>query len=197
MNRNILSSRFVVSPCLLHATRRDGEFLEITVSVNRTYRNSATSLTSFWKIALSTTNTIALKRRKQTFRWVICDYKSIELQQLLNWKWIANCLYNQWIILSNFSKKKRQHFQIQVFQMWLFLFFMLVDWMCLGCGVLVRTKEDIWWCHLWLKETKSFFIISCYFIDQWLIKKNNQQINLQWKSLLAAPMKYIGSIRSG
>lgn len=49
------------SPCLLHATRTVGAFLEITVSVNNTYRNSATSLTSFWKTALSTTNTIALE----------------------------------------------------------------------------------------------------------------------------------------
>lgn len=47
---------------MLHATRSAGAFLEITVSVNKTYRNSATSLTSFWKIALSTTNTIALQR---------------------------------------------------------------------------------------------------------------------------------------
>lgn len=49
-----------VLPCLLQATNRVGAFLAITVSVNNTYRNSATSLTSFWKMALSTTNTMAL-----------------------------------------------------------------------------------------------------------------------------------------
>lgn len=60
-----LSKNFlrVAVPCLLHATTRAGAFLVITASVNNTYKNSATSLTSFWKIALSTTNTIALKKR--------------------------------------------------------------------------------------------------------------------------------------
>lgn len=41
-----------------------GAFLAITASVNSTYKNSATSRTSFWKMALSTTNTIPLQTEK-------------------------------------------------------------------------------------------------------------------------------------
>lgn len=49
---------------------RAGAFLAITASVNSTYRNSATSRTSFWKMALSTTNTIPLEQQRKE-RWII------------------------------------------------------------------------------------------------------------------------------
>lgn len=48
----------------MQATRRAGAFLAITASVSSTYKNSATSRTSFWKMALSTTNTIPLETEK-------------------------------------------------------------------------------------------------------------------------------------
>ena len=46
--------------CLLQAINKDGEFFRAMLSMRTWYRNSATSFTSRWNAALSTTNTTAL-----------------------------------------------------------------------------------------------------------------------------------------